>query len=72
MTVLPHGLPVTAQEALRWHRAAIGAERRADQAAASREPWALRNLRVWQASMARALACRSLILRAYLDRRAAR
>ena len=60
------------QEALRQRRIAIGAERKADEAAASNEPWALGNLRAYQNVMANAMAARSRIVVEYLDERASR
>ena len=56
---------MSSKAALSQRRTAIGAERQMRRAA----PY---NARVWQAVMAKALAARAGILRAYLDKRATR
>lgn len=63
---------MNAREALHYKNAAGIAERKADEAAASPAPWALRNLRVYQNLMCRLLDQRHAVIRAYLNMRKAR
>lgn len=39
------------RDSVKWHRMADWAERRANEAAESDAPWAMRNLRLWQNKM---------------------
>ena len=61
-----------AEASLRHKRVAKWAERSADKALASTEPWWLGNVRVYQNMMVTALKQRNRVIREYLELRASR
>ena len=66
---MERGDAMTATNALRAKRIAIWAERKANEAAASTDPWWLGNLRVYQNMMVQHLKTRNGIIRAYIESR---
>ena len=56
-----------AQQALKYRRIAIGAERAMVRADLKDDAFSIHNIRVWQKVFADALRIRSMVLRAYLE-----